>query len=137
MEIGILYSSEKSTVEKIAHGLKRGLEEQGQKVFIFSDISCSFAGLARCRHIFIGSFITSIFKAKTPQKLRDALSRAPGIGGKRSIAFVAGSGPGARKALVALMSDMEKQGCFIIDQRAFGSEKEAYEFGRNVTLKES
>jgi len=71
------------------------------------------------------------------QKLRDALSRAPGIGGKRSIAFVAGSGPGVRKALVALMSDMEKQGCFIIDQRAFGSEKEAYEFGRNVTLKES
>lgn len=136
MEIGIIYSSEKSSVEKVALGLKRGLEEQGQRVLIFTDISSSFTGLARCRHIFIGSFITSVFKARTPQKLRDALSRAPGIGGKRSIAFVAGSGPGSRKALVSLMSDMEKHGCFIIDQRAFGSEKEAYEFGKTIKLKE-
>ncbi len=44
-------------------------------------------------------------------------------------------GMGERKALVSLMIDMEKQGCFIVDQVSFYSEREAQEFGRTVKLK--
>jgi len=68
--------------------------------------------------------------------LKEALGKVPGISGKRSIAFVVKSGPGSsRKALLALMNDMEKQGCFIIDQRAFSSDEEAYKFGKSIKLK--
>ena len=135
MHIGIIYSSEKKVIEKLAKNLKKGLEEQGHTLLIFPDNSDSFRGLAACKHLFVGTYITSIFKAKTPSKLRDALNNVPGITGRRATAFVAGSGMGERKALLALMNDMEKQGCFMVDQRALTSEKDAYEFGKAVALK--
>ena len=135
MYIGIIYSTDKKVIEKLASGLKNGLEQQGHRVLIFPDNSGSFRGLAACKHLFVGTYITSIFKAKTPPKLRDALNKIPGITGRRSTAFVAGSGMGERKALLSLMNDMEKQGCFMVDQRAFTSEKDAFEFGKTVTMK--
>jgi len=136
VQVGIIYSTEKNFIEKVALGLKRGLEAQGETVQIFPDTSGSFSGIASCRHLFVGSYITSMFKAKTPPKLKEALGKVPGISGKRSIAFVVKSGPGSpRKALLSLMNDMEKQGCFIIDQRAFSSDEEAYNFGKTINLK--
>jgi flavorubredoxin len=135
VHIGIIYSTDKKVIEKYSGGLKNGLEEQGHRVMIFPDNSDSFRGLAACKHLFVGSYITSIFKPKTPKRLRDALHNIPGITGRRSTAYVAGSGMGERKALLALMNDMEKQGCFMVDQRAFTSEKDAYEFGKTVELK--
>ncbi len=136
MNIGIIYSTDKKVIEKLAKSLKKGLEEQGNEVKLFPDTTENFAGLAACKHIFVGSYITAAIKPKTPSKLKDALSRAPGIGGKRAIAFVASGLMGSRKALLALMNDMEKQGCFIIDQRAFGSEDDAYQFGKSIKLKD-
>jgi len=136
VNIGIIFSTEKKIIEKLANGLKRGLEEQGNTVMLFPDNSSTFSGLASCKHIFVGSFVTAAFKPKTPSRLRDALNKAPGISGKRSVAFIASGGLGVRKALLALMNDMEKQGCFIIDQKAFSSENDAYKFGKNVKLKE-
>lgn len=135
MHIGIIYSTEKKVIEKLAGGLKRGLEEQGSTVSMFPDNAESFRGLASCKHLFVGTYVTSIFKAKTPSRLRDALNKVPGIAGKKSVAFTAGSGLGDRKALLSLMNDMEKQGCFMIDQRSFSSEKIAYEFGKALKLK--
>ncbi len=134
MHIGILYSSEKKVIEKLAQGLRKGLEEQAGTVLLFPDNAEHFRGLAACKLLFVGSYVTSIFKAKTPPRLRDALNKIPGIAGRRAFAFVARSGLGERKALLSLMNDMEKQGCFIIDQQSFSSEKEAYEFGKKVKL---
>ena len=34
-----------------------------------------------------------------------------------------------------LMQDMEKQGCYLVDQQSFTSEEEAYRFGKSVALK--
>ena len=135
MQIGIIYTTDKKAIEKLAGGLKRGLEEQGSTVLMFPDNAESFRGLASCKHLFVGTYVMSIFKAKTPSKLRDALNKVPGLAGKRSVAFAAGNGLGNRKALLSLMNDMEKQGCFIIDQRSFSSEKDAYEFGKAIKLK--
>ncbi len=135
MQIGIIYSTGKKAIEKLAEGLKRGLEEQGSTVSMFPDNAESFRGLASCKHLFVGTYVTSIFKARTPSQLHDALNKVPGIAGKRSVAFVAGSGLGSRKALLSLMNDMEKQGCFMIDQRSFSSVKDAYEFGKALELK--
>ncbi len=42
---------------------------------------------------------------------------------------------GERKALAALMKDMEKQGCYLVDQHSFSSEQQAYEFGKTIHLK--
>ena len=136
MTIGIIYSTDKKVIEKLAEALKRGLEEQGNEVKMFPDTSDSFSGLASCKHIFVGSYITAAVKPKTPPRLKEALSKAPGIGGKRSIAFIPSGLMGARKALLALMNDMEKEGCFIIDQRVFSSEEDAYNFGRSLKLKD-
>jgi hypothetical protein len=133
--VGIIYSTEKKVIAKLAEGLKRGLEEQGQSVKIFPDNAESFTGLAGCKLLFVGSFVTAAFKPKTPKRLYDALSKLSVVSGKRSIAFVAKGGMGERKALVALMNDMEKQGCYIIDQQSFASEDEAFRFGKTVPLK--
>ncbi len=136
MNIGMIYSSEKKVIEKLARGLKRGLEEKGEKVNAYSDNEQNFRGLASCRYLFVGTYTNSAFKPHTPPRLRDALARIPGIAGKRSIAFISKGGMGERKALLAVMNDMEKQGCFLIDQHSFSSEKEAYEFGKTVELKQ-
>jgi hypothetical protein len=133
----MIYSSEKKVIEKLALGLKRGLEESGEMVTAYPDNEENFRGLASCKVLFVGTYKTSLFKPHTPQRLRDALARIPGIAGKRSIAFIPKSGMGERKALLAVMNDMEKQGCFMIDQHSFSSEKEAYEFAKTLTLKEA
>ena len=135
MNIGIIYSTEKKVIKKIANGLKRGLEEQGNTVMLFPDNNGTFSGLASCKYIFVGSFITAAFKPHTPSRLRDVLNKSPGMSGKRSIAFIASGGMGARKAMLSLMNDMEKQGCFIIDQRVFSSENDAYQFAKSVKLR--
>ena len=137
MNIGMIYSSEKKVIEKLALGLKRGLEEKGDKVTAYPDSEENFRGLASCKYLFVGTYKTSSFKPRTPQRLRDALARIPGISGKRSIAFIPKSGMGERKALLAVMNDMEKQGCFMIDQHAFSSEKDAYEFAKTISLKKA
>jgi len=134
--IGIIYSTEKKVIEKLAQGLKRGLEEQGHRVRLYADNSENFSGLAGCRHLFVGSFSTGGFKPRTPMRLKDMLSKTGGISGKRSIAFLAKGGMSERKALIALMNDMETQGCYIIDQEVFSSETDAYNFGKSVHLKE-
>ena len=135
MQIGIIYSSEKKVLEKMARGLKKGLEEQGVSVILFADDAPHFRGLAMCKYLIIGSYKTAAFKPKTPQRLRDALSKIPGMAGKKSIAFIPRGGMGERKALLAVMNDMEKQGCYVVDQHSFSSDKEAYEFGKKVSLK--
>jgi flavorubredoxin len=133
--VGILYSTEKKVIENLAQGLEKGLREQGHTVKLFTDESESYGGLAMCRHLFVGSYATSAFKPKTPGKLRNALGKIPGLAGKRSTAFVVRGGMGERKALVTLMTDMERQGCFLVDQVSFSSEREAELFGRKVQLK--
>jgi flavorubredoxin len=135
VHVGIIYSTEKKVIEKLAQGLAQGLQDQGHTVKLYADVSESFGGLAMCKHLFIGSYTTAAFKPRTPVKLRDALNKIPGLAGKRSTAFIARGGMGERKALVALMTDMEKQGCFIVDQVSFSSEREAQGFGKTVKLK--
>ena len=137
MLVGIIYSTEKKVIAKLAEGLKRGLEEQGQEVKVFSDDTDSFAGLAACKAIMVGSYVTGGFKPKTPPRLKDTLSKLSIISGKRSIAFVASGGIGERKALLQLMNDMERQGCYMVDQQSFSSEDDAYRFGKTVSLKPS
>lgn len=136
MLVGIIYSTEKKVIEKLVQGLKRGLEEQGHRVQVYADSNENFVGLAGCRHLFVGSFSTGGFKPKTPMRLKEMLHKTGGISGKRSIAFLAKGGMSERKALIALMDDMEKQGCYIIDQEIFSSEQDAYNFGKSVHLKE-
>ncbi|MFW6138859.1 MAG: hypothetical protein ACOC7U_06780 [Spirochaetota bacterium] len=135
MQIGIMYSTDKEEVGRLAQGLKKGLEEQGMGVKVFPDNAQNFAGVASCKNIFVGTYKTSIFRPRTPAGLKNALKKAGAISGKRSIAFVAKGGMGERKALLSLMNDMEKQGCYLIDQVSFSSEQEAYEFGKNIDLK--
>ena len=137
MLVGIIYSTEKKVIAKLAEGLKRGLEEQGHQVKIFSDDSDSFTGLAACKTLMVGSCVTGGFKPKTPSRLKDVLSKLNIISGKRSIAFIASGGIGERKALVQLMKDMEMQGCYLVNQQSFSSEDDAYRFGKSVTLKSS
>lgn len=135
MLVGIIYSTEKKVIGKLTEALKRGLEEQGHQVKVFSDDSDSFTGLAACKTLIVGSYVIGGFKPKTPPRLKDALSKLSIISGKRSIAFVASGSIGERKALVQLMNDMEKQGCYMVDQQSFSSEDDAYRFGKTVTLK--
>ncbi len=137
MLVGIIYSTEKKVIAKLVEGLKRGLEEQGHQVKVFPDDTDSFTGLAACKSLMVGSCVTGGFKPKTPSRLKDALSKLNIISGKRSIAFVASGGIGERKALIQLMNDMEKQGCYMVNQQSFSSEDDAHRFGKSVSLKPS
>jgi flavorubredoxin len=133
--VGILYSTHKKSIEKHADALRRGLEEQGHTVRMYPDRDSTFGGLSACKRLFVGSCVTSSFKAKTPPLLGESLGKIGGLAGKRSIAFLAGGGMGERKALVALMNTMEKQGCYILDQKTFSTEKDAYSFGKTIRFK--
>jgi flavorubredoxin len=135
MLVGIIYSTEKKVIGKLAEALKRGLEEQGHQVKVFPDNTDSFTGLAACKTLIVGSYVTGGFKPKTPGRLKDVLSKLGIISGKRSMAFLAKGGIAERKALVQLMNDMEKQGCYMVDQRTFSSEDDAYRFGKTITLR--
>jgi flavorubredoxin len=133
--VGILYSTHKKVIEKLALALKRGLEEQGHSVRVFADTDERLTGLGACKRLFVGSCVTSLFKARTPARLKETIGKTSGLSGKRSIAFLAGGGMGERKALVSLMNDMEKQGCYIIDQQTFSSEEDARTFGKTIQFK--
>ena len=135
MLIGIVYSSDKKVIQNLAEGLKRGLEEQGHTTRIYPDDTPSVSGIGACKTLFVGSYVTPGFKPKTPAKLADFLSKTTGIAGKRSVAFLKKGGLGERKALSSLMRDMERQGCYLVDQRVFSSQEEAYRFGKQVVLK--
>jgi flavorubredoxin len=135
MLVGIIYSTEKKVIGKLVEGIRRGLEEQGHQVKLYPDDTSTFTGLAGCKTLIVGSYVTAAFKPKTPSRLYDALSKLGGISGKRSIAFVARGGMGERKSIVQLMKDMEKQGCYIVDQRSFATQEEAYRFAKTLKLK--
>jgi flavorubredoxin len=135
MLVGMIYSTEKKVIGKLAEGLKRGLEEQGHQVKSFPDDADSFSGIAGCKMLIVGSYVTAAFKPKTPPRLRDALGKLSGLTGKRSMVFMARGGMGERKAFLQLMQDMEKQGCYMVDQQSFSSEEEAYRYGKSVSLK--
>jgi flavorubredoxin len=135
MLVGIVYSTEKKVIGKLAEGLRRGLEEQDHQVKVFADDSDSFTGLAACKMLIVGSYVSGAFKPRTPSRLRDALGKLGGISGKRAMAYVARGGMGERKALIQLMNDMEKQGCYLVDQQSFSSEDDAYRFGKSVQLR--
>ena len=136
MFVGIIYSTEKDVIEKISEGLKRGIEEQGKQVMLYPDSSDTVSGLAACKLVLVGTYAPTFFKVKTPVRLNNILDRAGGLAGKRSIAFTSDTGSRGRKALHAVMNDMERQGCVVIDQQSLRTEKEAYQYGASLKLRE-
>ena len=134
MRIGILYSTDKPIIEKLAISLKNGIEGRGDDAVLYPDSSDTFSGIAACRMLFVGTYAPSMFKVKTPARLKEALGKVAGISGKRSIAFTPDSGTKGRKALLALMADMERQGCIMIDQLVLRSEKEADQYVATMKL---
>lgn len=135
MRVGILYSAEKPIIEKVAGSLKKGIEEQGSEAGLYPDSSDTFSGLSASRLLFVGTYASSMFKVRTPSRLKEALNKIGGIAGKRSIAFTPDSGTRGRKALLALMADMERQGCIVVDQLVLRSEKEAQQYASEMRLK--
>jgi hypothetical protein len=134
MLVGILYSKEKPVIEKLSESLKKGIETQGAEVRLYPDNADTFSGIAACRMLFVGSYAPSLFKVKTPPSVKDALYKSGGLAGKRCVAFTPDGGGRGRKALLAVMSDMEHQGCIVVDMVILKSEKEAYQFGTQITL---
>jgi hypothetical protein len=135
MRVGILYSTEKPVIEKLSESLKKGIETQGAEVRLYPDNAVTFSGMAACRMLFVGIYAPSMFKVKTPPRVKEALHKSGGLVGKRCVAFTTDSGSRGRKSLLAVMSDMEHQGCIVVDMVVLRSEKEAYQFGTQVTLK--
>ena len=134
MRIGILYSSEKPVLKKLSDSLKQGLEKQGAQVQLYPDDAGTFSGLSACRLIFVGSYAPSIIKVRTPARMKEALGKAGGLVGKRAVAFTHDKGSRGRKALLAVMADMERQGCIVVDQVTIRTEKEAALYGATVKL---
>ena len=130
MRVGILYSTEKPMLKRLSDSLKQGLEKQGAEVQLYPDNADTFSGIASCKLLFIGSF-----KVRTPVRMRGALGKSGGLVGRRAVAFTYDKGSRGRKALLAVMADMERQGCIVVDQLTIRSEKEACQFGATVKLR--
>ena len=135
MRVGILYSTEKPMLKRLSDSLKQGLEKQGAEVQLYPDNADTFSSIASCKLLFIGSFAPSIFKVQTPVKMRGALGKSGGLMGRRAVAFTYDKGSRGRKALLAVMADIERQGCIVVDQLTIRSEKEACQFGATVKLR--
>jgi hypothetical protein len=135
VRVGILYSTEKATIVELAGSLRRGIEEQGNEATLYPDSADTFSGLAACRLLFVGTYAPTMFKVHTPSRLKEALNKAGGLVGKRTIAFTPDAGARGTKALLALMADMERQGCIVVDQIVLKSEKEAFQYSSALKLK--
>jgi flavorubredoxin len=117
---------------RLAQGLARGIEKQGNQVDTFEGARDSNAKLTIYQYIVVGTEPVGTFGGKIPDSVKTFLSAAGAVSGKKSYAFVSRSTFGAGKSLAALMKCMEGEGMLIKVSDVLRSPAEAEEIGRRL-----
>ncbi|MFA7567495.1 MAG: hypothetical protein WCY01_10745 [Alkalispirochaeta sp.] len=127
MRVAVVFfsGSSRDRIADIARGVVAGIERGGHHVDLIDGDRSADAKLTGYQYIALGAGGISFFGGKIPPKVREYLSSAGIVGGKRSFAFTTNRPFGASKVLRNVMSAMEHEGMFIRYSEVIRSRTEA------------
>ena len=136
MRVAVVFFSgqNRDTMMRLAQGLARGIEKQGNQVDTFEGARDSNAKLTIYQYIVVGAEPVGTIGGKIPDSVKTFLSGAGAVTGKKSYAFVSRRPFGAAKSLAALMKCMEGEGMLIKTSDILRSPAEAEEIGRRLRV---
>ncbi len=136
MRVAVVFfgGTRRNTVAELARGVGEGIERLGHHVELIDAERDANHSLTPFQFVAIGTASTSFFGGKIPTSLREWLSQAGMVSGKKSFAFVASSPTGSQKALSRLMHAMEREGLFIRFSDILRSRNEALLVGSRLKI---
>lgn len=128
----IIYSNT-GKLEEISRGLTEGIESLGHKVDILTtsdrDKPVSFHPYDA---VLVGSPTRGIFRGKIAEDIPAFLKKCKRTMGQLVMAFVTPRFFATGKALIKLMNELEKHGCFVKDFKSLRNYQEAVDFGKKI-----
>jgi menaquinone-dependent protoporphyrinogen IX oxidase len=136
MRIAVVYFTPRSNspVIAMAKAIASGIESQGHQVDIIDGFTDQTRKLIMYQYIIIGTEQIGFF-GKIHDKIGHYLSSQGTVQGKKGFAFVAQKIFGTPRALLRLMSVMEKEGIMVKCSEIFTSRRMALETGKYLIIK--
>lgn len=125
-------AGDRSVLGKFALALVNAFEAAGHRAE-FVDWDTGIMRLAAFDYIVLGSEPVGI-GGKIPAKVAELLASAPGVAGKRSMAFLLKRGLFAERALSRLMSAMEAEGMRVNYAELMARPEDAVALGRQAPV---
>lgn len=127
-------ANRRDSVLKLARGIADGIETQGHTVDVIDGERDVNTKLTVYQYISVGTVSTSFFGGKISDKIKEFLSAAGSVGGKKSSAFVLKTPISSSKALARLMKTMEHEGMFLRYSEVLRSPDEAKLVGSRLKI---
>ncbi len=136
MRVAVVFFSDTANtrIAGIARGVVSGIEKNGHHVDLIDGMRDISRKLTPYEYIAVGGVGVSFFGGKISPKIREYLSQAGIIGGKKSFAFTTTRPVGAQKVLRSIMAAMEHEGMFVRYSEIIRSPVEAELVGKRLKL---
>jgi menaquinone-dependent protoporphyrinogen IX oxidase len=127
MRVAVLFfgGGKRDKTAEIARGVAAGLEKGGHHVDVIDGDRDVNAKLTMYEYIVIGTSAVSTFRGRIDSRVREFLSGAGMVGGKKCFAFLVDSLFGTQRGLRNLMAAIEHEGIFIRFSEVLRSREEA------------
>lgn len=136
MRVAVVFfsGSHRDRIADIARGLVSAIERYGHHVDLIDGDHDVSTKLTPYEYIALGAEGISFFGGKIRPRIREYLSSAGMIGGKKSFAFTAPKLFGVHKVLRSIMNTMEHEGMFIRYSQVIRSRTEAEAVAKRLKL---
>ena len=136
MRTAVVFFSSKNRdkLRNIAGELAKGIEERGYHVDLIDANHDVNTKLTIYNYIALGTESLTPFGGKISNSIGEYLANSGIVSGKRSFAFILGSGLRTVKTLSALMKAMEHEGMYLKYSEIIKSEEYARELGRQLHI---
>lgn len=122
-----------SRIIPLAKAVASGIEKQGHQVDLIDGMTEQDKRLIIYQYIAIGTEQNTLL-GKIHQKIGYFLASQGTVQGKKGFAFVKKKSIGTPRALLRLMSVMEKEGIMVKNSEMFVNQDHAMETGRNLHI---
>ncbi|MFP4153548.1 MAG: flavodoxin family protein [Alkalispirochaeta sp.] len=136
MRVAVVFfgGNDRDRFAEIARGVAAGIGKAGHHVDVIDGHTAGTTKLTGYEYIALGAPGVSFFGGKIPPQVREFLSQAGIVGGKKCFAFTSHRLFGAGKVLKTLMGVMEHEGMFIRYSEILRSRSEAELVGTRLKL---
>jgi len=136
VRVAVVYfpSSKPDKMTSISRSLAEGIERQGHQVDLIDGTRHVGQKVTVYQYIAMGVEQTNLFGGKIPDLVRDFLSEAGTVSGKRSSAYILKHPLGEGRTLKRLMAVMEKEGMFLRIFHSLRSEEQAQAVGAGLKI---
>lgn len=136
MRVAVVHfgSTSSARLLDIARGLVSGIESQGHQVELVDGDRDTDQRLTGFGYVVFGCPVASLFGGKIPARVAEWLPQAGMIAGKKCYAFVTRAPFGAQRALLRLMTALEREGMFVRDSSVLRSGDEARVIGSRLSI---